>query len=193
MSAFSDDRDASAQSRVDLWRDSLTLVEAYPILGVGPDHFPLVAEQFGWSAGKEAHSLWLQAAAETGIPGGLFLLGMYLFAMLPMLRVAKAKAADPWIPYGAYMVFASMAGFLTSAQFVTVEGLETPLYVVQSRRCRPMQPQFQCVRPLRYPLALKPFTRCARALDPRASRLLLSVVPRSVTLVSRVLQAFAET
>jgi O-antigen ligase len=131
-SSFSEDseRDWSAQSRVDLWRDCLTIMQTYPLLGVGPGHFPLVAEEFGWNAGKEAHSLWMQVGAETGVPGLVFLLGVYVSAMLPMLRLARSPDGDTWVKYGAFMVFASLAGFITSAQFVTIAGLETPLYVV---------------------------------------------------------------
>jgi hypothetical protein len=50
--------------------------------------------------------------------------------MLPMLRLARSPDGDTWMKYGAFMVFASLAGFITSAQFVTIAGLETPLYVV---------------------------------------------------------------
>jgi O-antigen ligase len=132
MTSFSDERDFSAQSRVELWLDCITVMRSYPIFGAGPDHFPLIADEFGWPEGKEAHSLWLQVGAEIGIIGVLFLLLFYLTAMLRMWPLARGDAAsddERWIRYAACMVVTSLAGFVVSVQFVTMEGLETPLYV----------------------------------------------------------------
>src|SRR5437867_6159377 len=62
--AESGQRDASAESRLDLWRDCLDVISKYPLCGVGPDHWQLVAHEYGWPRGKLAHTLWLQIAAE---------------------------------------------------------------------------------------------------------------------------------
>jgi O-antigen ligase len=132
MTSFAEqeERDGAAQSRVELWIDCLQVMQRYPIFGAGPDHFPLIANEFGWKQGKEAHSLWMQTGAETGIPGLLLLLGLYLSAMRPMRRLARAPGSDRWTHHAAFMVFVSLAGFIASAQFVTIEGLEAPLYLV---------------------------------------------------------------
>src|SRR5262249_37824155 len=68
MTSFAEERarDGSAQSRVDMWKDCLEIMGHHPIFGLGPHHFPIVAHQYGWSAGKEAHTLWLQVGAELG-------------------------------------------------------------------------------------------------------------------------------
>lgn len=134
-SSFSseEERDFSAQSRVDLWRDCLLVMQRYPILGAGPDHFPLVAEEFGWPKGKEAHSLWLQVGAEIGVPGVLLLALLYATSMKRMWPLARGRpSTEPglWAQNAACMVVSSLSGFVVSAQFVTMEGLETPLYVV---------------------------------------------------------------
>lgn len=131
-SSFEENRDSSSQSRVDLWLDCLTVIRAYPILGAGPDHFPLIADTFGWPRGKEAHSLWLQTAAEIGPVGVLLLLMFYLSVMRRMWPLARARIAGETgssSPFLAAMVVASLAGFVVSVQFVTLEGLEAPLYV----------------------------------------------------------------
>jgi O-antigen ligase len=104
----------------------------YPVLGAGPDHFPLVAAEFGWPKGKEAHSLWLQLGAEIGVPGALFLLLFYLAALWRLALLTRQRGAtetDQWLRHAGCMVVTSLAGFVVSVQFVTMEGLETPLYV----------------------------------------------------------------
>jgi hypothetical protein len=134
MSAFDEegDRDFSAQSRVELWLDCVEVMRKYPLLGAGPDHFPIVAEEFGWPKGKEAHSLWFQLGAEIGVPGVLFLLFFYVMAiwrLLPSVLRPDVGDVERWGRHAALMVVTSLVGFIISVQFVTMEGLETPLYV----------------------------------------------------------------
>src|SRR5947209_4772375 len=68
VTVFADkqERDASAESRLHLWRDNWDLMLKYPVFGVGPHQWPEVAPQYGWPKGKEGHSLWLQIGAELG-------------------------------------------------------------------------------------------------------------------------------
>jgi probable O-glycosylation ligase (exosortase A-associated) len=125
-------RDASAQSRLDLWNDCLDSMAKRPFFGVGPDHWPLVVSEYGWPAGKAAHSLWLQVGAELGIPGVAFLALFYALCMIRLWRFTRARqpVSDPWFRDAARMVIASLLGFTVAAQFVTVNGLEAPYYVV---------------------------------------------------------------
>jgi O-antigen ligase len=132
MTSFVEQRDFSAESRVELWLDCVTVMREYPMFGAGPDHFGLIAGQFGWPEGKEAHSLWFQLGAEVGPLGAILLLLFYLSIMRRVWPLASRPAAsddERWARHVAFMVFASLAGFIVSVQFVTMEGLETPLYV----------------------------------------------------------------
>jgi O-antigen ligase len=98
--------------------------------GVGPNHWPITAPQYGLPQ-MAAHSTWLQMAAELGWPGIFCLLGIYgtCFTRLWPLTRARTTVPDPWIRSLARMVLASLVGFVTSAQFVTVDGIELPYYI----------------------------------------------------------------
>jgi probable O-glycosylation ligase (exosortase A-associated) len=124
-------REASAQSRLDLWRDCATLLWRDPIMGCGPDHWPLHAESFGWTPLKEAHSLWVQTAVELGIPGILMYAGFYLTVIACCLTLLKQTRndEDEWFADSARMTIASLVGFIVAAQFVSLEALEIPYYV----------------------------------------------------------------
>jgi O-antigen ligase len=126
-----EERDFSAQSRVDLWAVCWDMMLKHPVLGVGPDHFPLVVHEYGWRAGKEAHTLWLQTGAELGFPGLIWLVLFYGLAVARLWPLARGRLTvpDPWFRHIARMVIAALAGFAVSAQFVTVEGLELPYYI----------------------------------------------------------------
>jgi O-antigen ligase len=133
--AFSDkeQRDASAESRLDLWKDCVTLAMESPLVGVGPRHFPHYAGvRFGWPYGKEAHSLWFQGLAEQGFVGIGFLIAFYVICMWHLWPLTREsyRTSDPRTREMARMVIASLAGFMVSSMFVTLEGLELPYYVV---------------------------------------------------------------
>ncbi|MDA1231802.1 MAG: hypothetical protein O2856_13600, partial [Planctomycetota bacterium] len=120
------------QSRLDLWRDCATLLARDPIMGCGPDHWPLHAHEFGWPAGKEAHSLWVQTAVELGIPGIMMYMGFFLTAIWRswILLQRTKNDSDAWFADAARMTIASLCAYMAAAQFVSLEALEIPYYVV---------------------------------------------------------------
>jgi O-antigen ligase len=134
MTVFAKDeeRDFSAKSREELWRDCLDCTARHPVFGVGPNNWGQVAPQYGWPLGKEAHTLWLQLAAEMGVPGLLFLVLFYGLCVARLWRYTRqaTPVPDPWVRHFARMVIASIVGFVVSAQFVNLPGLEAPYYIV---------------------------------------------------------------
>ncbi len=125
-------REESAQSRVELWSNCQDLMDKYPIMGCGPNHFPVRAPDYGWPLGKEAHSLWMQTGAELGYVGLSLLVLFYATCMVKMwmLTWKTTLLRDPWLLVAAQMVFTSLTGFMVAAQFVSLESLEIPYYTV---------------------------------------------------------------
>lgn len=131
----------SAESRIHLWKICLQMTAESPLVGVGPDHFINYVQNYPidtpkgqiiYPKGKEAHTLWLQIAAELGIPGVLFLAAYYGLTIKLLWRFTKYDKADSQgLTPGATarMVAAALVGFVVSAQFVSLEGLELPYYV----------------------------------------------------------------
>jgi O-antigen ligase len=124
-------RDFSAQSRLELWADCWDAMKQEPFFGVGPNHWGLIVERYGWPAGKHAHSVWLQTGAELGIPGLLFLLAFYGICVKRLWPIARERipVADPWMRNSARMVIASLTGYAFAAQFVSLLTLEVPFYI----------------------------------------------------------------
>jgi probable O-glycosylation ligase (exosortase A-associated) len=123
-------RDESADSRVRLWAACWQCMLENP-LGLGADTFPLVAEQYGFRKGKEGHSLWLQLGAELGFPGLFCLLLFHVLCQFKLwsLTGPRYHVPDPWFRHFARMVTAAIVGFMISAQFVSLKGLEHPFYI----------------------------------------------------------------
>lgn len=124
-------RDASAESRIDLWKDCLRVVADKPIFGVGPGNFRVVAASLGWPPGKQAHTTWLQTAAENGIPGVTLLLLMFGIAAYKIWPMARARITDENRNEVAMAsgIIMCIVGFVVAGQFVSLAGLEIPYYV----------------------------------------------------------------
>jgi probable O-glycosylation ligase (exosortase A-associated) len=129
--ADADNRDDSAESRLDLWRDCLDVASRNPLFGVGARNWPLVAPTYGWPLGKEAHSTWMQTAAETGFPGVFLLLTLFAVPAVKLWPIAHRLPGDDNrdLVMGGRAVVMSMAGFIVAGQFVTLSGLEIPYYM----------------------------------------------------------------
>lgn len=124
-------RDGSAESRLELWKDCLTIAMSKPFFGVGPANFPVVAASFGWSEGKQAHSTWMQAAAENGFPGVAALIvffGLTVVKLWPIARLKQSEENRYRIAVASGIVM-SIVGFVVAGQFVSLGGLEVPYYV----------------------------------------------------------------
>jgi probable O-glycosylation ligase (exosortase A-associated) len=133
MSAFVDpeERDLSANTRLEMWGYCIQTMKKSPVLGCGPNHWMIQCERLG-ARPILAHSIWLQCGAELGIPGLALLLAFYgtCVARLWPLTRRKAAVADPWLSNAGRMVIASIAGFAVAGSFVSLVGLELPYYVV---------------------------------------------------------------
>jgi probable O-glycosylation ligase (exosortase A-associated) len=125
-------RDQSAQDRLDLWKACFDVMKKKPIFGCGPDQWPVIASTYGFPENRAAHSTWIQAGAELGLPALAAYLAFYFFTAKLLWPYARDKAgeSDPWFRESARMVIASVVGFCVSGQFVSLSLLEQPYYAV---------------------------------------------------------------
>lgn len=116
--------------RLENWAACLDCIQKNP-LGIGPGHWPIVAKREYGLPSMAAHSTWLQAGAELGIPGLICLIALYAFCIGRLWKIMRPTTAvsDPWLRYFARMVVAGLVGFLASSQFVSVDGVELPYYI----------------------------------------------------------------
>ncbi len=124
-------RDASAQSRLDLWGDCWDCMQRNPVLGAGPAQWRLIVHNYGWPAGKDAHSTWMRTGAELGFPGVLFLASFFGGSCWSLWRLTRRYASSGSDLAGyARMSLAATAGFVVAGSFVSLEGLEIAFYSV---------------------------------------------------------------
>ncbi len=98
----SDALDREAGGRIQFWRASLDVIAENPIVGVGYGRLPgEIRERIGQE--RPAHNLFLQTAAETGIPGLLLLLWLFVAG----LRGASALLRVPGFPRSLGLAYQS--------------------------------------------------------------------------------------
>jgi O-antigen ligase len=121
-------RDDSAASRLDLWKGCLSEMIDHPLLGIGPDHWRLVAHEHGFTPGKAAHSTWMQTAAEGGVIAFASLLLFYSLCIVRLWPIATGAESEPQAII-ARMVVCSLCGYMLAAQFVSVNMVEVSYYI----------------------------------------------------------------
>ena len=99
--------DNSTMFRVYLWRGTLKMIEARPIVGFGPGAFAGSYPQFAPAGtARSAHQSWLQIAAESGVPALIFLAATFVLALRNGYR---ARQGDGWaLRAGAMGALAAM-------------------------------------------------------------------------------------
>jgi putative inorganic carbon (hco3(-)) transporter len=95
MSTLSNPTDGSAQGRIDAWKAGIGMGANNPLLGVG-------AGSFGARWGKTAHSTYVLAFGELGLPGFICVLGIVFGNVLLTMNLRKRiRTAPPTAPPAA--------------------------------------------------------------------------------------------
>ena len=128
---FADELDDSASYRYDTWSASFRAMLDHPFLGVGPQNFLVVSDQYGLDKNRAAHNLYLQTGADTGVTGLFLLVTFYLLllrrlAKIMSWKVGETSQIDPTIAGVAAGVFSGLIGYLTHSFFSAGVAIETP-------------------------------------------------------------------
>jgi O-antigen ligase len=169
--ASEEERDGSAQSRLELWIDCLMVIQQYPGLGVGPANWRTIASSFGWPEDKSAHSVWMETAAENGIPAALALLLFFGLALVKLWPTARAPLTEEnrYEIAVASGVILAIVGFAVSGQFVSAPGLEVPYYTTMVGIGLLKSKRRESLEPIPKSVAVAHATRSTLSLAPAAS------------------------
>jgi len=134
-------RDRSAQNRIEIWRGGVKMLMSNP-LGVGPGNFHQSIGKYtgGRFNGSDAHSTYVRCACDLGFPG-LALLGMLILNAARSLRRSMKQAHELpgelqnrvlWMSYGAA---ASLGALLTYGLTATLIYFEAFWWVLALPIC----------------------------------------------------------
>jgi O-antigen ligase len=105
------ERTASA-SRLDIWARTTTMIEDYPLFGVGAGNFQAIFEPVynpmlneDLRRGGHAHNLWLQEAAELGLVTAIVYTALWVAALIYGARLVHGT----WIERAAFLMVVAIA------------------------------------------------------------------------------------
>ena len=113
------EQQASLTNRVTVWRDTLSMIRAHPLLGVGlgayETAFPIYSRSDGSIRVPQAHNDYLQALADCGAVGGLIALWFLALTFKAIWR--GVRAPDPLISGLALGAGGSVVAILVHSLF----------------------------------------------------------------------------
>ncbi|MCA9727534.1 MAG: O-antigen ligase family protein [Candidatus Eisenbacteria bacterium] len=96
--------DETSGGRLDIWRAAIEVFEAHPLVGVGLGQLPKAMGETSLGANRAAHNLYLETAAQMGIPGIVLLLVLFVVGLRAARRLQK-ETGFPRILGNAYFYF----------------------------------------------------------------------------------------
>jgi probable O-glycosylation ligase (exosortase A-associated) len=132
QSIFAFEADASAQSRLSIWRVGWDATIERPLTGNGFDAWPILSESNGRFL--DWHSAYVEIMAEHGFVGlaiwGALLVGTTL--SLSWVARAGGRRNQPWVTSYAGMLQASLVAYLVGALTLGIAYWELPLWLITS-------------------------------------------------------------
>lgn len=117
----------SLEAREELLKDSLRIMAAHPVLGIGPGNFASYTQTW-----RVAHNTYTELGAEAGVPG------LFLFCLLLVLSLRKIKGIRKLPGYQASEdirawtsgLWAAMAAYIAGAMFASTEYNLFPYFII---------------------------------------------------------------
>jgi O-antigen ligase len=117
----------SKESRIELFKQSVTLTLQNPIFGVGPGVFDAAAARYSEDRGERAiwrvtHNSYTQVSSETGFPGFIFYLGTLLASFRAVRRTYREskERALPTVNAMSYYLALTLVAYSISTVFSSV-------------------------------------------------------------------------
>jgi O-antigen ligase len=108
------DSQGSAQHRIEMWAEGIEMVQQNPLFGIGKGNF------LRYTGKLIAHNSAIEIMGETGIPGLFLWLGI-IYMAFKNLYAAHRETEDPVLRSSVAALGLSIAGYLLSSMFVTLE------------------------------------------------------------------------
>ncbi len=122
----------STQAHLEAWMAGLRMVEAHPIAGIGLGNFkPLMPLYMSLPPGTSpdvdtlAHNMFIEVAAELGLPALLIFLGIFWFTFRTLGKLRRSTSTHSLIRETAAALQAGLVGFAVAGSFVSAEYQKT--------------------------------------------------------------------
>lgn len=114
----------SEQFHEQAWLAGLKMIKTHPLFGVGLGNFKTVMLQYappGTDIDSMAHNMFIEVAAELGIPAFLLFVGIFYSGYRGLIRVGKGASVPDVVRDAASAFRAALIGFALAGCFVSME------------------------------------------------------------------------
>jgi O-antigen ligase len=122
----------STRLHLEAWEAGLQMIEAHPIVGVGLGNFkPLMPFYMSLPPGTPvdsdtvAHNMFIEVAAELGLPALLIFLAIFWFTYRTLGRLRRSTSTPALIRETASALQAGLLGFVVAGSFISAEYQKT--------------------------------------------------------------------
>lgn len=118
----------SEEAHQEAWKAGLRMIEAHPLTGIGLGNFKPLMPQYvdpGVTIVSVAHNMFIEVAAELGLPALLIFVAIFIFSYLALSRIRKLKSSPKLVRKAASALQAGLLGFVVAGCFVSAEYQKT--------------------------------------------------------------------
>ena len=127
ITATEEERDASAQSRIEIWKGGVAMFQDHP-WGIGSGNFRgTIGHYVPQLRGADAHSTYVLCFSELGLPGILLYMILIVNAWRMLIRIRKECAELPG-PEGESLAWMTLAASASLAMYLVVGLTGSKLY-----------------------------------------------------------------
>jgi O-antigen ligase len=154
----------STQAHLEAWKAGLRMIEAHPVAGVGLGNFkPLMPLYMPVTPGTRvdvdtlAHNMFIEVAAELGLPALMIFLAMFWFTYRTLRKLRRSSSTHSLIRQTAAALQAGLLGFAVAGSFVSAEYQKTSWMGFALMFClMPLARSQKLARQVQVPTALAP-------------------------------------
>lgn len=118
----------STESHLTAWKAGLRMIETHPIVGIGLGNFKPLIEQYeepDSTVRNVAHNMYIEIAAELGIPALCIFLAILGLFWRTLRRIYRSNAVPELVRGSALALQAGLIGFAVAGAFVSAEYQKT--------------------------------------------------------------------
>jgi O-antigen ligase len=120
----------STRAHLEAWKAGLAMIKAHPFVGVGLGNFKPLMPQYmapgtNIVVNTVAHNMFIEVAAELGLPALLIFLSMFWSTYRTLRKLRRSPLIHPLIRETASALRAGLVGFAVAGSFVSAEYQKT--------------------------------------------------------------------
>jgi O-antigen ligase len=120
----------STQAHLEAWKAGMRMIEEHPIVGVGLGNFKALMPSYlpnepGVRVDTLAHNMFIEVAAELGLPALIVFLGIFFFTYRTLGKLRRSASLPSLIREMALALQAGLVGFAVAGSFVSAEYQKT--------------------------------------------------------------------